>query len=90
MSSSESDSAVDRVEPLVVVSHLVHGRLKREGGSGPLERVTLRGSDYVDIEDPGATDLIDAGAVEGVFALDRGTDGRTTTVGSRRGGRSRP
>jgi len=36
MSSSESDSAVDRPEPLVVLSHLVHHLLKHEGGSVPL------------------------------------------------------
>jgi hypothetical protein len=81
MSSSESDSAVDRPEPLVVLSHLVHRLLKREGGSVPLERVTLRVSDYVDIGDQEAADLIDAGAAEGVFTLDRGTGGSTTIVG---------
>jgi len=81
MSSSESDSAVDRPEPLVVLSHLVHRLLKREGGSVPLERVTLRVSDYVDIGDQEAADLIDAGVAEGIFTLDRGTGGSTTIVG---------
>jgi nitric oxide reductase NorQ protein len=73
MSSSESDSTVDRPEPLVVLSHLVHRLLKREGGSAPLERVTLRVSDYVDIGDQEAADLIDAGAAEGVFTLTGGS-----------------
>ncbi len=81
MSSSESDSTVDRPEPLVVLSHLVHRLLKREGGSVPLERVTLRVSDYVDIGDQEAPDLMDAGASERVFTLGRGTGGSTTIVG---------
>ena len=80
MSSSDPD-AVDRPEPLIVLSHLVHRLLKREGGSVPLERVTLRVSDYVDIGDQEAADLIDAGAAEGIFTLDRGTGGSTTIVG---------
>ena len=72
MSSSDPD-AVDRPEPLVVLSHLVHRLLKREGGSVPLERVTLRVSDYVDIGDQEAADLIDAGAAERVFTLAGGS-----------------
>jgi nitric oxide reductase NorQ protein len=81
MSASDSDPAVDRLEPLVVLSHLVHRLLKREGGSVPLKRVTFRVSDYVDIGDQEAADLIDAGAAEGVFTLDRGSGGSTTIVG---------
>ena len=90
MSSSESDSAVDRPEPLVVLSHLVHRLLKREEGSVPLERVTLRVSDYVDIGDQEAADLIDAGASEGVFTLDRGPVEVRPSSGSRPRVRSRP
>jgi nitric oxide reductase NorQ protein len=43
--------------------------------------VTLRVSDYVDIGDQEAAGLIDAGATEGVFTLDRGTGESTTIVG---------
>jgi nitric oxide reductase NorQ protein len=73
--------AANRPEPLVVLSHLVHRLLKREGGSVPLERVTLRVSDYADIGDQEAADLIDTGAAEGIFTLDRGAGGSTTIVG---------
>jgi len=72
MSSSELDSTVDRPEPLVVLSHLVHRLLKREGGSVPLERVTLRVSDYVDIGDQEAAVLIGARGAEGVITPDPG------------------
>ena len=55
--------------------------LQREGGQLPLERVTLRGSDYVDIGEQEAADLIDQGTNTGVYTLERGTGGTTTITG---------
>lgn len=81
MSSSEPDSTIDPPEPLVVLSHLVHRLLKREGGTIPVERVTLRVCDYADIGEQEAADLLDAGAADGTFTLDRGSGGSTTIVG---------
>lgn len=43
----------------IVLSHLVNQLLQREGGNVPVERVTLRVSDYADISDQDAADLID-------------------------------
>jgi len=81
MSTVESDPQSEQEEPIVVLSHLVHRLLKREGGSIPIERVTLRVSDYVDVGEQEAADLIDDGASDGIFTLDRGSGGSTTIVG---------
>jgi len=81
MASHTTDSDTNQPEPLVVLSHLVHRLLKREGGTIPVERVTLRVCDYADIGEQEAADLIDAGAADGTFTLDRGAGGSTTIVG---------
>ncbi|RLM91158.1 AAA family ATPase [Haloarcula sp. Atlit-7R] len=80
MSSSEPDPTIDPPEPLVVLSHLVHRLLKREGGTVPVERVTLRVCDYADIGEQEAADLLDTGAADGTFTLNRRSGGSTTIV----------
>ena len=65
-----------------VLSHLVHRLLQQEGGSIPLERVTLRVSDFADIGEQEAADLIDEGSDAGIYTLDRGSSGSGLIVGA--------
>ena len=81
MSSTTSDDADSQPDEQAVLSHLVQRLLQREGGQLPLERVTLRVSDYVDIGEQAAADLIDEGADAGIYTVERGTGGTTTITG---------
>jgi nitric oxide reductase NorQ protein len=81
MPSITSDDADNQTDEQAVLSHLVQRLLQREGGQIPLERVTLRVSDYVDIGEQEAADLIDRGANTGVYTLERGAGGTTTITG---------
>ncbi|MFQ3293020.1 MAG: nitric oxide reductase NorQ protein [Natrialbaceae archaeon] len=51
MSSAFTASGDTTSEGQVVLSHLVNRLLQREGGNVPVERVTLRVSDYADLSD---------------------------------------
>ena len=87
MSSSHSNGSdgTDSGEPpsnQAVLSHLVHRLLQQEGGSIPLERVTLRVSDFADIGEQEAADLIDEGSDAGIYTLDRGSSGSGLIVGA--------
>lgn len=87
MSSSHSNGpdGTDAGEPpsnQAVLSHLVHRLLQQEGGSIPLERVTLRVSDFADIGEQEAADLIDEGSDAGIYTLDRGSSGSGLIVGA--------
>jgi nitric oxide reductase NorQ protein len=81
MSSTTSDDADSQPDEQAVLSPLVRRLLRREGGQVPLERVTLRVSDYVDIGEQAAADLIDEGADAGIYSLERGAGGTTTITG---------
>jgi nitric oxide reductase NorQ protein len=81
MPSVTNDDASSQFDEQAILSHLVQRLLQREGGQIPLERVTLRVSDYVDIGEQEAADLIDQGANTGVYTLERGTGGTTTITG---------
>jgi hypothetical protein len=65
----------------VILSHLVNRLLQREGGNVPVERVALRVSDYADLSDQDAADLIDEGADAGIYTLDRSSGGNATITG---------
>jgi hypothetical protein len=60
------------------MSYFVYRLLKCEGGSIPLERLTLHVSDYIDISEQAAADLIDKGVDTGIYTLERGTGGTMT------------
>jgi nitric oxide reductase NorQ protein len=84
MSSTSSSSSSDRAEvpdDQAVLSHLVNRLLKQEGGTIPVERVTLRVSDYTDLSDQDAADLIDDGADAGIYTLNRSQSGSATVTG---------
>ncbi len=81
MSSTTTDDADSQPDEQAVLSHLVRRLLQREGGQIPLERVTLRVSDYVDIGEQAAADLIDEGADAGIYTLERGAGGTRTITG---------
>ena len=81
MSSTTPDDADSQPDEQAVLSHLVRRLLRREGGQVPLERVTLRVSDYVDVGEQAAADLIDEGADAGIYTLERGAGGTTTITG---------
>ena len=81
MSSTTSDDTDSQPDEQAVLSHLVQRLLRCEGGQIPLERVTLRVSDYVDIGEQAAADLIDEGADAGIYTLERGAGGTTTIAG---------
>jgi nitric oxide reductase NorQ protein len=83
MSSTSSTASGDTDAPdgQVVLSHLVNRLLQREGGNIPVERVTLRVSDYADLSEQEAADLIDHGVDDGIYTLDRSSSGSTTIVG---------
>ena len=81
MASTTSDDADSQPDEQAVLSHLVRRLLQREGGQIPLERVTLRVSDYVDIGEQAAADLIDEGADAGIYTLERGAGGTRAITG---------
>ena len=81
MASTTSDSSDVQHDEQQVLSHLVQRLLQREGGRIPLERVTLRVSDFVDLGEQAAADLIDEGAESGIYTLDRAPGGSTTITG---------
>jgi len=81
MPFTTNDDADSQPDEQAVLSHLVRRLLRREGGQIPLERVTLRVSDYVDIGEQAAADLIDEGADAGIYTLERGAGGTTTITG---------
>ena len=83
MASTTTDDTDGQPDEQVIVSHLVRRLLQHEGGQVPLERVTLRVSDYVDIGEQAAADLIDQGAEIGIYTLDRGMGGTKTITGVR-------
>jgi nitric oxide reductase NorQ protein len=79
--NTDTERAVETGEKQAVLTHLVQQLLQREGGSIPLERVTLRVSDFADIGEQEAADLIDQGADVGIYKLDQGAGGNTCIVG---------
>ena len=81
MSSASTASGDTTPEGQVVLSHLVNRLLQREGGNVPVERVALRVSDYVDLSDQDAADLIDEGDDAGIYTLDRSSSGNATITG---------
>jgi nitric oxide reductase NorQ protein len=82
MSSKETNTGtIERPTNQQVLSHLVQRLLQREGGRIPLERVTLRVSDFVDLGEQAAADLIDEGVESGIYTLDRAPGGSTTITG---------
>jgi nitric oxide reductase NorQ protein len=81
MSSTTPDDADSQPDEQAVLSHLVRRLLQREGGQVPLERVVLLVSDYVDISEQAAADLIDGGAGAGIYTLERGAGGTATITG---------
>jgi nitric oxide reductase NorQ protein len=81
MSSASTASGDTIPEGQVVLSHLVNRLLQREGGNVPVERVALRVSDYADLSDQDAADLIDEGADAGIYTLDRSSGGNATITG---------
>ncbi len=64
--SSTMSGGSDSFGRQVILSHLVNRLLQREGGNVP-ERVALRVSDYADLSDQDAADLIDEGADAGIY-----------------------
>jgi hypothetical protein len=62
MSSTTPDDTDSQFDEQAILSHLVRRLLQREGGQIPLERVTPRVCDYVDIGEQAAADLIDEDA----------------------------
>jgi nitric oxide reductase NorQ protein len=81
MSSTTTSGSPDSPEEQVILSHLVNRLLQREGGNIPVERVTLRVSDYADLSDQDAADLIDDGADAGIYTLNRSQSGSATIAG---------
>ncbi|MEF8840939.1 MAG: hypothetical protein V5A62_04850 [Haloarculaceae archaeon] len=82
MSSKETNTgSIERPTNQQVLSHLVQRLLQREGGRIPLERVTLRVSNFADLGEHDVADLIDEGAESGIYMLDRGPGGSTTITG---------
>ncbi|WP_440991475.1 AAA family ATPase [Haloarchaeobius baliensis] len=79
--TSGSPDSPDSPEEQVILSHLVNRLLQREGGNIPVERVTLRVSDYADLSDQDAADLIDDGADAGIYTLNRSQSGSATIAG---------
>lgn len=65
--SSTMSGGSDSFGRQVILSHLVNRLLQREGGNVPVERVALRVSDYADLSDQDAADLIDEGADAGIY-----------------------
>jgi nitric oxide reductase NorQ protein len=81
MSSATTASSDSAPDGQVVLSHLVNRLLQREGGNVPVERVALRVSDYADLSDQDAADLIDDGADAGIYTLNRSSGGNATITG---------
>jgi len=80
-SSTSSTSSDAPPESQIILSHLVNRLLKREGGSVPVERVTLRVSDFTDLSDQEAADLLEEGAEAGMYSLRRSNSGSSAIVG---------
>ena len=81
-STSATSGDTDIPDGQVVLSHLVNRLLQQEGGTVPIERVTLRVSDYADLSDQEAADLIDEGAESGIYTLNRSQSGSTAITGA--------
>jgi len=77
-SSTTQTSSDGSPEGQQILSHLVHRLLQVEGGSVPVERVTLRVSDFTDLSDQQAADLIDEGEKSGIYTLTRSSSGSAT------------
>ncbi|MBX0305490.1 AAA family ATPase [Halomicroarcula sp. F24A] len=77
-SSTTQTSSDGSPEGQQILSHLVNRLLRAEGGSVPVERVTLRVSDFTDLSDQQAADLIDEGEKSGIYTLTRSSSGSAT------------
>ena len=64
------------------LSHLADGLIKETGGDLPIETLHLRAGDYLDLEGDTVTQLVEDGASDGIYMLDRDNDGgqRITSV----------
>jgi len=57
------------------LSHLADGLIKGNGGDLPIETLHLRASDYLDLGGDIITQLVEDGASDGIYPLDRESDG---------------
>lgn len=64
------------------LSHLAAGLIKETGGDLPIETLHLRAGDYLDLDGDTVTQLVEDGGSNGIYTLDRDSDGgqRITSV----------
>jgi len=57
------------------LSHLAASLIKGTGGDFPIETLHLRASDYLELGGNIVTQLVEDGASDGIYPLDRESDG---------------